>query len=116
MSVIERLAVKANEERTLGSFVSPEIGHSLTSLGALSEVTFAFSMNGSLMMFTVKFFVALMLCAVSFMPDAALGLADTEIETRGGLCVTYRIMFERIFSNRSVQEEPGTYHVEPAEE
>ena len=87
---------------TLGAFVNPDIPHSPTSGGESTDVMFAFSMNGSLMMFTVKFFVALMLCAVSFMPDAALGLADTEIETRGGLCVTYRIMFERIFSNRSV--------------
>ena len=53
-------------ERTLGSLVKPVSGHSLTSLGVSMEETLAFSMNGSLMMFTVKFLVALMFCVVSF--------------------------------------------------
>ena len=73
--------------RTLGSLVRPETGHSLTSAGASSEVKLAFSTNGSLMMFTVKFFVALMLLAVSFRPP--LGLAEHDTEMVGGLCVTW---------------------------
>lgn len=74
---------------TLGSFVRPVRGHSLISVGASMHDTFAFSMNGSLMMLTVKPFVALMLPAVSFGPPS--GRAEHETEMIGGLCVTYSL-------------------------
>ena len=67
---------------TLVSFVRPLIGHSLTSSGASTEVEFAPSMKGSLIMFTVKLLVALMLDAVSFRPRGPLLLQ--LIETTGG--------------------------------
>lgn len=76
-----------SEVLTLGSLVRPVSGHSLKSVGASIHETFAFSMNGSLMIFTVKPFVALMLPAVSFGPPS--GRAEHETEIIGGLCVTY---------------------------
>lgn len=75
-----------DETRTLGSLVRPEIGHSLMFAGASMDVTFAFSIKGSLMMFTVKPLVALMLCAVSF--SEPVGLAEQETDIIAGLCVT----------------------------
>ena len=73
--------------RTLGAFVKPEMPHSLTSRGESSEVTFAFSTNGSLIMFTVNCFVFLMLSAVSFRSPSDSCEMDTE--TIGGDCVTW---------------------------
>lgn len=56
----------AGAELTLGARVRPVIGHSLTPRGASMEAAFACSTHGSLMMFTVKPPVALMLRLVSF--------------------------------------------------
>ncbi len=72
---------------TLGSFVKPDIGHSLMFAGASMEVTLAFSTKGSLIMLTVKFLVDLMLCAVSLSGPA--GLTEQEIDISAGLCVTF---------------------------
>ena len=72
---------------TLGAFVRPEIPHSLTSRGESSDVMFAFSTNGSLMMLTVNCFIFLMLSAVSFWLPSGSGKIDTEIS--GGDCVTW---------------------------
>lgn len=63
--------------------MSPEIGHSLTPVGASIEVMLAFSTNASLMMLTVNPFVALMFCVLSFGPP--FGLAEIETEISGGL-------------------------------
>ena len=60
--------------------------HSLNPCGASREETFAFSTNASLMMFTVKLLVALILRAVSFMLPFALCM---ETLMSGGLCVTW---------------------------
>ena len=64
----------------------PLIGHSLTSSGASTEVVLAPSMKGSLMIFTVNPFVALILDAVSFRPCGPLLLQ--LIEMTGGWCET----------------------------
>ena len=61
--------------------------HSLTSCGESSDVMFAFSMNASLMMFTVNCFVFLILSAVSFRPPS--GSCAMDMETSGGDCVTW---------------------------
>lgn len=50
---------------TLGSLVSPLMGHSLKSSGALIEHTLACSTQGSLIMLTVKPFVARIFADVS---------------------------------------------------
>ena len=57
-----------DETRTLGSLVRPEIGHSLMFAGASMDVTFAFSIKGSLMMFTTNSFVSLIFSRVSLWP------------------------------------------------
>ena len=59
----------------------PLTSHSSTCFGASIEQAFAASRNGSLMMFTVKFFVARMFAAVSlnFVPMFVI-----ETETSGG--------------------------------
>lgn len=70
---------------TLRAIVKPLISHSFTSAGASTDVTFAASTNGSLMMLTVNSFVECMFSLLS------LGLeGDKEKETlrRGGLCAT----------------------------
>lgn len=78
-----------NAVLTLGSRVRPESGHSLMLAGRSSEVMFAFSTNGSLIMLTVNCFVALMFCVVSFWPP--LGVMAQETEITGGKCVTYSL-------------------------
>ena len=74
-------------ERTLGSLVKPVSGHSLTSLGVSMEETFAFSMNGSLMMFTVKPLVSLMFLKVSF-SSGSTRLCAIDTDKTGGKWVT----------------------------
>jgi hypothetical protein len=49
---------------TLGSWVKPEMFHSLTSGGASTDVSLAASANGSLIKFTTNCFVARMLSRV----------------------------------------------------
>ena len=72
---------------TLGAFVNPDIPHSPTLGGESIDVTFAFSMNGSLMRFTVNPFVLLMFAAVSLRPPS--GSCATEMEMSGGECETW---------------------------
>ena len=55
---------------TLGSFLNPLIGHSLTLGGLLMQHILACCIHGSLMMLTVNPFVALMFRRVSLSPDA----------------------------------------------
>jgi hypothetical protein len=49
---------------TLGSWVRPEMSHSLTSAGASTDVSLAASTNGSLIKFTTNSLVARMLSRV----------------------------------------------------
>ena len=72
---------------TLGAFVKPDIPHSPTSGGESIDVMLAFSMNGSLMRFTVNPFVFLMFAAVSLRPPSAS--CATEMEMSGGDCETW---------------------------
>lgn len=69
---------------TLGSFVRPLIGHSLTSGGVSIEQTFAFATHASLMMLTVNCLVALIFREVSLFVKPLLGWLLTETETTGG--------------------------------
>ena len=93
---------------TLGAFVRPEIPHSLTSRGESIDVTFAFSRNGSLMMFTVNCFVFLMLSAVSFRPPSESEEIDTE--TSGGDCVTWLNQLPRRDHDQRGQDPEGHAH------
>jgi len=70
---------------TLGALVSPLMDHSLNPGGASTEVTFAFSMNGSLMMLTVNPWLFLTLFVVSLI---RAGPFEQENDTMGGQLVT----------------------------
>ena len=72
--------------RTLGTLVNPLMDHSSKPGGESIAVTFAFSTNGSLMMFTVKPLPFLTLIAVSLI---RVGPFEQEKETRGGQLVTW---------------------------
>ena len=82
---VGRIRAHFGKERTLGSFVRPLTSHSSTSGGASIAHMLALLTQGSLMMFTVKPLVALMLCAVSF--SEPVGLAEQETDIIAGLCV-----------------------------
>ena len=71
--------------RTLGALVSPLMDHSLNPGGASIAVTFAFCMNGSLMIFTVNPLPFLAFAAVSLILGALLQQKDTI----GGQLVTW---------------------------
>ena len=76
---------QAHEDNdTLGALVSPVMDHSLKPGGASTDVTFAFSTNGSLMMFTVNPFPLLTFLAVSLIR----GELKQEKDTMGGQLVT----------------------------
>ena len=66
---------------TLGSFLNPLIGHSLTLRGLSMEHILACRIHGSLMILTVKSFVALMFRTVSLSPD---GVCIPEKDMTGG--------------------------------
>lgn len=74
----------SSADLTLFSLVNPLAGHSPTPSGESIDVILALSIQGSLMMFTVKPLVALMLLVVSL----SRGLLLQDMDIVGGLAAT----------------------------
>lgn len=82
----------------------PVIGHSLTPRGASMEAAFACSTHGSLIMFTVNPFVALMLRLVSF---SCCELVRQLNERSGGFGATCAARQQSWSREKMVEGAPG---------